>query len=53
MSGAVGDVGYVTKYHTEKYKEGEVVENHVFTVSSVGILYPGQVVKALHILYHQ
>jgi hypothetical protein len=25
----------------KKYKEGKVVANHVFSISSVGIIYPG------------
>jgi hypothetical protein len=37
----------------EKYKEGKVVENHVFPISNVGIFSLGRAVMALHSLHHQ
>jgi hypothetical protein len=37
----------------EKRKEGKVVENHVFPISSVGIFYLGRAVTALRSLHYQ
>jgi hypothetical protein len=37
----------------EKCKEGKVVANHVFSISSVGISYLGRAVTALHSLHYQ
>jgi hypothetical protein len=44
-SGAIGELGYLGKYG--KMKEGNVVANHVFPISSVRILHLGQAVMAL------
>jgi hypothetical protein len=35
-SPAIGELGYL-----EKCKEGNIVANHVFPISSVGIFHPG------------
>jgi hypothetical protein len=39
--------------NTEKYKEGKVVANYVFPISSVEIFYLGLAVAALHSLQYQ
>jgi hypothetical protein len=44
--GAVGELGYLAKYR--KCKEGNVVADHVFTISSGGIFYLGQAITVLH-----
>jgi hypothetical protein len=39
--------------NTEKYKEGKVVANHELAISSVGIVYLGRTVTALHSLHYR
>jgi hypothetical protein len=39
--------------NTDKYKEGEVVANHVFPISSVRIFFLERALTALHSMHYQ